>query len=785
MSSEDRRPSRPAIPPTLYALVCVWATERALMSEGTVPLEGAACKLSLLCAGTLLLGALVAYLRAHPLWPSLVMLACCVLAALVVSSCTLLAGTAFSETAQRVPVSTWRLRVVSDPSKTDFGYRCRAHASADGMPEGDVWLSLQEAPSLRDELCCVGRFVPLGESEYDISARMQGVWGTIRVARIKERRSPSGLMGLVQDLRAYVVDRISPGISEERALLAGCVCGSREKLRDYGLDKLFASCGMAHLVAVSGGHLTILASLVSLLLDRFMLKPRVRVVVLGLVSGLFVLICGAPVSAVRSWLMTMAGLAGGMLGRRSHALSALCAIALGMALVDPSVSGQLGYLLSVLSVGGLCILGTYAAYVLHVLVGRPASRLPLPHKLRRRLSLTLSKACTALGVTLVAQVTTLPLAAQSFGEVSLVAPLAGLITSTPFTAFVSLGLVASALSGVPQISTALLCACDLLAHLILAVLRWLSGWPYAKLTLEGSSTLSLVVLALFVGLLLWWPKVSRGAVLKATGAAALLCTVFLLRWRYLAPACVRVLDVGQGDAILVQDHGSAILVDTGPDDSVRAALARAHVLHLDAVVITHLHDDHYGGLPELVGSIPCERVLVAKGVADQVEGELAQAVQRIAGQGPEELSYGDSLQVGDFHLEMVWPTVPVSGNENAHSIELLLSYEHDGRRLCGLLTGDAERDELGQIIAAGDVGDIDLLKVGHHGSEVSLTAEEARVLDAEVAVASAGVDNDYGHPAPECVRILERSGSEFFCTKDCGDVEIRPGAQGPEVITQR
>ena len=83
------------------------------------------------------------------------------------------------------------------------------------------------------------------------------------------------------------------------------------------------------------------------------------------------------------------------------------------------------------------------------------------------------------------------------------------------------------------------------------------------------------------------------------------------------------------------------------------------------------------------------------------------------------------------------------------------------------------------------MGDIDLLKVGHHGSAVSVSAEEARALSPEVSVASAGEGNRYGHPRAECVEALESAGSRFLCTFDAGDVVVYPGVSGPRVSTQR
>jgi competence protein ComEC len=246
-----------------------------------------------------------------------------------------------------------------------------------------------------------------------------------------------------------------------------------------------------------------------------------------------------------------------------------------------------------------------------------------------------------------------------------------------------------------------------------------------------------------------------------------------------------VLDVGQGDAILVQDGAHALLVDAGPDESVVQALARCHVMHLDAVLVTHLHDDHYGGLASLVGRMAVDSVLVARGVASNLPADMAEATRRLCAEAAEEVSYGDVIEVGGFDLRVASPTDAVDGSLNAHSVELVASYEEGGRRLLALLTGDAEQEQMEGLISREDVGDIDFLKVGHHGSEVSVTPAQAKRLRCEVAVASAGEGNEYGHPRRECVRTLEESGSVFLCTKDVGDVEVLPGERGPRVVCQR
>ena len=132
---------------------------------------------------------------------------------------------------------------------------------------------------------------------------------------------------------------------------------------------------------------------------------------------------------------------------------------------------------------------------------------------------------------------------------------------------------------------------------------------------------------------------------------------------------------------------------------------------------------------------------------------------------------------------MLWPESEVSGKTNADSIELLLILERDEGGLSALLTGDAERDETEQATQDADVHGIDVLKVGHHGSKVSIFPGTARRLSPVLSIASAGEGNDYGHPSAECVQILEDVGSAFMCTKDVGTITIRPGVFGILVST--
>lgn len=791
-TADARMPVRPAIPMTLWGLVAVILAERAVLRFGmqlslvllvvTAVAGVCLCLLATFAIRRKARGRDTAHVPAVLPFALAATLSGALLGRLALAR--VVAAVAALSTSS---VSAWSLEVEGDMAEGGRGWWGRARVlDESGGKVGAVWLSSPARLECGSAVSCVGRFKPIDDDEWGVSSRMQGLAGTVSVVHVTAVREAGGPLGAVLRMRQAVLASFSPDESDGAAVLAGSVCGDRAPIRSRGLDDAFATCGVSHLVAVSGGHLAILAGTLAALLGKTRLGPGVRgSLALGVIA-LFIVFCGAPASAVRAGIMSCVSFGGSLVGRRSHALSSTCAAALAMALLDPYVSGQLGFLLSVASVVGICLFGSYASHALDVLTCMP--RHPGRHKpaLAHTLGRLRSNACDALGVSVVAQLFTLPLTCLAFGEVSLIAPIANLVLAPLFAGLVSLGLAAAALTPLSALQFPVLAAAEGVSQAFCVVLCALARLPLACLPMEASAVPMLAILcAASAALYGAWPTprkriLLRGAAVLAGGSVAL-----LLGLRLLQPARVCVLDVGQGDAILVADGSTAVLVDTGPDEKVSQALARQGIIHLDAIVLTHLHDDHVGGVDDLVGRVGCNRVLVAGGVSEQIPEDLSASITKLSGHAAEEISCGDTIRVGSFSLRVVSPTEPVDGGENADSLELALTYEHNGNGLSGLLTGDAEKDETAACLARGDVGDIDFLKVGHHGSEVSLTADEAVLLNPEVSVASAGEGNKYGHPRKECMDVLSGAGSVFLCTKDVGTVTVKPGARGPMVFTER
>ena len=781
------RPVRPSVPLALGALACVLTGEQLLLRGMVAPAFGL-CLAALPAAAACVLwgwrrGTSVRMAR------SAVALAGALAMGCALGGMRAEAASAVAGRLEGIPISSCRIEVTGDPHVSAAGglsSRGRVH-----LPDGavaDVWLSLPEEALRGSTLSCVGRFAPNEDDAWGVTSAAQGIIGRVRVVSVRSVRMPPGPYGLILRFRQRMVRAMGADESGEGALVAGSVGGYAAALSSLGIDDDFARTGVSHLVAVSGSHLVILTWLIMAALSHTRMRPAPRIALLQGACGLFVLFCGLPVSAVRSWAMCGAAGAAQLVGRRSHGTSAAALVGLALALLDPAVSGQLSFLLSLASVLALCLFARYGAYALEeLLVPRTLRRAVarLPRAARAPLVSAGEAVRDTVAATLCCQVGTLPLTIPAFGQVSLVAPLANLVLGPPFALMIALGVLGCAGATIPPLGGMAFVP----ARWVARAVHLLAGMPGASVpAAPHPPAVTVVVTACALGLYLTWPHVRRRAVARALALGLAIPALVVVQGSLLAPARVCVLDVGQGDAILVQDGPHALLVDTGPDASAAHGLARLGVLRLDGVLLTHLHDDHVGGLDELAVPLGRPEVLVARGVAPSMGAELREAVRALSGADPVELSRGDTIRVGRFTLVVIWPRERVSGNENRDSLELALSYDADrdgAVDFTGLLTGDAERDETAAALQATHLGGVDFLKVGHHGSRVSLSRGLASRLSPGVAVASAGEGNEYGHPDPTCVSLLEGAGARFYCTRDVGTVTLLPQERGCLVRTER
>jgi competence protein ComEC len=304
------------------------------------------------------------------------------------------------------------------------------------------------------------------------------------------------------------------------------------------------------------------------------------------------------------------------------------------------------------------------------------------------------------------------------------------------------------------------------------VVPWPTGW-------SGALALLLVTMAGGVAVLVArrvggpLPRVAL-AVLSAAGALALAPPTGVPLGASWPPAGWRAVmcDVGQGDAlVLPAGDGAAVVVDTGPDPkAVDRCLARLGVVRVPLLVLTHFHADHVEGVPGVLRGRAVGTVVVSP--LDEPAGEAVR-VRRWLGEAgvPERVAApGDRWTVAGVDLRVVWPLRLLRGQgSDPNNASVTLVAEVDGVRL--LLGGDLEPAAQDAVLASRAVGDVDVVKVPHHGSAKQAPGWLARSTP-ELALVGVGLDNDYGHPAPATMTAYRAAGVLVGRTDTDGDVAV-------------
>jgi competence protein ComEC len=673
----------------------------------------------------------------------------------------------------------------------DGGVRCAALMPAD--------------PRLTagDRIEWTGRVEALTDSDYDRYVAGSGLDANCAADTMAVLAHDDSLAGRLERLRQSSGDAIQLVIREPAGGLAAAILvGLRDRV-DRGVAASFTAAGVSHIVAISGWNIAIVSATVAALLRRRTGRRKRSILTVAAIVA-YTLFAGASASVVRAAVMALVAITAIESGRGSRVGVALAWAATVMILQEPATVADVGFVLSASATAGLIAWASPIS-------GWLAKRFPrVPAPLRE-----------SLGVSLAAQTATLPVVLLVFGRLSLIAPAANLVAVPLVPPVMALGLVALVAGwlqvlGLPPLVCGLAALpASMLLSVLVGVVGVAAAVPGASQALPPPFNIAGAGAAAGLAVVVWrWvrrrtARQARRAVTAGPGAlasgrqprparAARLRNRLILGAACLSVAMaasvatsapdgrvhVIVLDVGQGDAILVEgNEGGRILVDGGPDGSVLLAdldrVIPSWDRRIDAVVLTHPHDDHVAGLVSVV-----RRYRVGAAYESGWPGEsaeysawkqaLAEAGIPLAG-----LSTGQSLRLDDVTLRVLWPddgrsrppsldsTAPDNRKTNDASVVLLGEYQ--GRRF--LLTGDVEDDVDPTLIVRG-LPHVDLLKVAHHGSATASSEALLAALEPAVAIVSVGAGNSYGHPNAGTMARLRAHSSRVYRTDASGTIDV-------------
>lgn len=701
-----------------------------------------------------------------------------------------------------------------------------------------------------DRVRLSGRPAAPPEGGYGEFLGRTGVAGTLRTGTLELVAHAGDAAGLLERTRRAAGDSLARALPEPAAgLAAGILVGLRDRV-DRDLAAAFTATGLSHVVAISGWNIALVAGLVGAVLAGRARRTRSGAILVAIVA--YTVLAGASASVVRAAAMTGVALLARETGRPGTAAAALGWAVAGLVVANPASAADIGLLLSAAATAGLiawsapitAVIDRRAGWAprwvregLGVSLAAQAATLPL-------VLVAFGRLAPLSPVTNLAVVPLVPLAMAAgtlalaggalaaLGAPALVASILGIPGALVLGLLIGIVRFAAALPlasvTLPPELAAAAAALVVAALVAIAMRRRIRpGWaalragratPPGRAARPGRSAPTGIdppPEKRQSGVRSPGDRSRRGhrpanappgdrrpgdppstRVLRLAGLLGTLAIAVLIVAGATRPdgrAHVIVLDIGQGDAILVTGPtGGRMLVDGGPDPDRLLVALDARVppwdRRIDLVVLTHPHEDHVAGLPLVLQRYRVGRV-VEPGMPGRSPGYEALATLLAArGATGGRLAAGDHFALDGIAFAVLWPDadrVPSEASDdgstvNDASIVLLGSFE--GRRF--LLPGDAEAEVEVELVARG-LPTVDLLKAGHHGSRTSTSEELVAATHPRVAAVSVGARNDYGHPSAGVIARLEDAGAAVLRTDQVGTIDVALGAAGIEVRTER
>ena len=235
---------------------------------------------------------------------------------------------------------------------------------------------------------------------------------------------------------------------------------------------------------------------------------------------------------------------------------------------------------------------------------------------------------------------------------------------------------------------------------------------------------------------------------------------------------IHVIDVGQGDSILIKTPNSQnILIDGGTNESeniVKSYLKKENVKSIDYLIATHPDSDHIGGLDAIINKFEIKSFYMPE---QSVTSDAYENLMSSCSENNVSINYlykGDNLKIEDYINLFILSPSYIQKDNNLNSIVFNLSFKNKSF----LFTGDAEVSNENEIINSFDLEDIDFLKIGHHGSKSSTTVDFLNAITPDVAVISCGYKNQYGHPHKSTLDNLSDNNIATYRTDLSGDIVL-------------
>lgn len=542
--------------------------------------------------------------------------------------------------------------------------------------------------------------------------------------------------------KKYLKDRINnlTNDDETSAFITAILFGDTDDISEETL-KVFRKNGTAHVLAISGLHIGLMYAMIYASL--FFVNSHKRNTISIIILFLYILFIGVKISALRAGVMLLFTLLASGYERKYDMLNTLSLISVVLIFFSPMIVFNISYQLSFVAV--LVISTVYK-------------------ELKSRIDMKKSLFWKLLLLPVAIQLGMVPIQVYYFNNISILSFLINIPTIMIMTIVLYLSvLLIISIMLLPLIAPFI---SDLI-HLLVTLTKTIniSYDTFDILSVEIPSPPISLVLFIYISFIFIIFK-SRVKMISYSLAALFVCHLIVSMFS----VDVYFYDIGQGDSALIhQSFGDKILIDGGPhsdDDYLKEILYKNGISGLDGIFISHAHSDHIGGVIDISDDIRIGSIFYKK--PNQSDELFVKLIKKVNSNKFFALEKGNKLNIGNVTFE----THGVSLGSNINNSSLVTTVKIYSTKL--LFTGDIEEEAENKLLKEDTLYDVDILKIPHHGSKTSSTADFIKKIKPEIAIASLG-KNYYGHPNNEVIKRYLDSDSEFYRTdKGCVKVTILP-----------
>lgn len=553
------------------------------------------------------------------------------------------------------------------------------------------------------------------------------------------------------------------------AFMQAILTGDRTELyKDEYFSSMLSVSGINHIVAVSGMHVSFLVGFMML----FFGKRKKLSLLAAPVIVLFMAMVGFTPSVTRAGIMQLLLLFSPFLMREYDSATSLGLSLFVILAVNPRAIFSPGLQMSYGAVAGILIF--YDKFLIKIKTKKNSGLI------KRALYAAARTVFSALAVTLSAQVFVIPLSAVYYRSVSIISPLTNILILWAVSLIFCIGALAVILGFIyTPLGAAAAAVPAILYRYIRFIAELFGGLGFSSLTTDNFYVaVWLVTLYLLLVLVMLSKEKFRWLFFSAPAALLLAAAIILSSADARRSAMeVTALDVGQGQCCIVTSGRSVYVVDCGGSifgnegDIAADYIHSRGFSHIDALILTHFHDDHAGGAAELLRRIPTEKLYIPSIAEDAAAQDI---IDEAGFLGTEVICIEDICCInGNPGPNLtLYPPVGVSG-ENELGLSALFSLDEYDALFVGDMGGTTEQ----VFIELFDLPPIELLIVGHHGSKYSTSEDFLDALMPQTALISVG-ENSYGHPAPELLSRLDERSIKTYRTDLNGNITVRLGKRG-------